>query len=152
MKRSRSILALLLCLCMTVSAVAMLCLGSRAAEETAYLDEALVITSRSLNLQSYLGVDYTVMHGASSVLRNNYDSFYIGLRLGEGEEERLPAIYSGSSYSAFEKKTTATQMTETMTATLYAVSKADGKTYHGPANSASVRDGVLVLLRKETNP
>ena len=96
-------------------------------------------------------MDYTISHPKNSALKTVYDSFYVAVRLGDGEEQKIPVLQSASSYSAFEIKTTATQMTKTLTARLYAVRKSDGKTCHGPDNIWSVRDGVMELLANETN-
>ena len=117
--------------------------GATEPVEDPYLVPELKFFNVSLNIQSYIGIDYTLyVSGKNSVVKN-YDSFYTVFNIG-GEEQTLyladmNALTSTLYY--YEITATASQMTENITATLYAVK--DGVTYHGETVNYTIREGVM---------
>lgn len=102
-----------------------------------YLDKNLTLYDKSMDLQSYIGVNYMVRNADMS----DYDSFYMGVKQDDGEEVLLEGTPVGSTFTYFSVQTAAPQMTENLAATIYGVK--DGETYHSETVNWTVRDGIM---------
>lgn len=111
-----------------------------------YIDvpTALKLFHKSLNLQSYIGIGYTIANRDLGA----FDRVYLGVKVGDGEEQFPEPVSLGTAFTYFEVKTYAPQMTETLTATIYG--EKDGKTYTSEVTQWTVRDGVMELIENCT--
>ncbi|MDY2720447.1 MAG: InlB B-repeat-containing protein, partial [Candidatus Faecousia sp.] len=109
----------------------------------------LVFFNKSLSLQSYVAANFLVRN---SVLKN-YDSWYVVFQTVDAEKGAIEVTNTGvtfaSSYQQFEYKIYSYQMTDDVTATLYAVK--DGVTYIGETYTMSVRSYTMTKMASTTS-
>ncbi len=109
----------------------------------------LTIYNKSLSLQSYVAFNFLV---EKSVLEN-YDSCYVVFERSDAKSgvisETCYGQAFGNDFMQFEYKVYSYQMSDTLTATLYALK--DGVVYVGETYSSSVRDYAMSKLAESTD-
>ncbi len=104
----------------------------------------LVFITNSLSLQSYVGFNCMVRNTVLS----DYDSWYVTFTREDAVSGTVSETCYGTDYASnfqqFEYKVYSYQMTDTITATLYAVK--NGVTYVGESYSTSVRELAMGRL------